>query len=229
MESTTVATLKTQVREAANMENSQFVSDSELLRYIDMSYADLYDILVEAFENYYTLGPIAYSVTSGNVIPYPADFYKLVGLDMNFGGSFYPLKSFEFQERGRWVNANKLAYVGIINAAYKLMGSGIVLYPESSAAGNYRYWYIPRRTILTTDASVVDGVNGWQQYIVVDAAIKCLQKEESDASHLLAEKNSLLERIRSMARKRDASSPRKISDVTNNYMGFSYGGGIYGR
>lgn len=129
METITVATLKTQVREAANMENSQFISDAELLRYLDMSYAELYDLLVEAFENYHTLGPISYSLTSGNIIPYPSDFYKLIGLDMNFGGSFYPLKSFEFAERGRWVNANKLAYVGIINAAYKLMSTGIVLYP----------------------------------------------------------------------------------------------------
>lgn len=229
MELITVATLKTQIREAANMENSQFVSDNELLRYIDMSYAKLYDMLVESFENYYTLGPIAVTVSTGNTIPYPADFYKLVGLDMNFGGSFYPLKSFEFQERGRWVNANKLAYVGIINAAYKLLSTGIVLYPESSAVGQYRYWYIPRRTSLTSDTSTVDGVNGWQQYIVIDCAIKCLQKEESDVSALMAEKNEMIERIRSMATKRDASSPRKISDVTNNYMGFSYGGGIYGR
>jgi hypothetical protein len=229
METITVATLKTQVREAANMENSLFVSDAELLRYIDLSYAELYDLLVEAFENYYTLGPIAETVTTGNIIPYPADFYKLVGLDMNFGGSFYPLKSFEFAERGRWVNANKLAYVGIINAAYKLMGTGIVLYPESSAAGTYRYWYIPRRTSLVGDSSTVDGVNGWQQFIVIDAAIKCLQKEESDVAALMAEKGQIISRIQAMARKRDAGSPRKISDVTNNYMGFSYGGGIYGR
>jgi hypothetical protein len=231
MESVTLATLKTQVREAANMENSQFVSDAELTRYIDLSYAELYDLLVKTFENYYTNStPIPVTVASGaNTIDLPGDFYKLVGIDVAFGSSWYPIRTFEMAERGRWVNANKLAYVGLINIAYKIIGGKIVLYPESSSSGNYRYWYVPRRTPLTSDASVVDSVQGWHQYIVIDSAIKCLQKEESDISALMSEKQAMLERINQMAPNRDAGTPRKISDTTTSYMGFGYGGGFYGK
>lgn len=229
METVTLATLKTQVREAANMENSQFVSDNELTRYIDMSYAELYDLLTKTFENYYTLGPIQAVVSTGNSMPLPADFYKLVGIDINFGGSWYPIKPFEMAERGRWVNANKLAYVGMINIAYKLIKDAMIFYPESSAAGTYRYWYIPKRTALTTDASTLDGVNGWQQYIIIDSAIKCLQKEESDVSALMAEKAAMLARIQSMAPARDAGAPKRIADTTTTYLGLGFGGGFYGR
>lgn len=229
METVTLATLKTQVREAANMENSLFVSDAELTRYIDLSYAELYDLLVKTFENYYTLGPITTTVPSGNTISLPADFYKLVGIDTMFGSSWYPIRPFEMSERGRWVNANKLAYVGLINIAYKIIKDSIVLYPEGSVVGQYRYWYIPRRTQLTSDASVLDGINGWHQYIIIDAAIKCLQKEESDISALAAEKAGMIARIQSMAPARDAGAPKKISDNTTSYMGLGFGGGFYGR
>ena len=229
METVTLLTLKTQVREAANMENSLFVSDAELGRYIDMSYAELYDLLVKTFENYYTLGPIEATLSSGNSLPLPADFYKLVGIDTKFGGSWYPIKPFEMAERGRWVNANKLAYVGMINIAYKIIKDAIVFYPESSATGTYRYWYIPKRTSLTSDIVTIDGVNGWHQYIIIDAAIKCLQKEESDVSALMAEKQAMISRIESMAPARDAGAPKRIADTTTSYLGLGFGGGFYGR
>lgn len=229
METVTLLSLKTQVREAANMENSLFVSDAELGRYIDMSYAELYDLLAKTFENYYTLGPLTSIVTTGNTLSLPTDFYKLVGIDVKFGGSWYPIKPFEMAERGRWVNANKLAYVGMINIAYKLMANKIVFYPESSAAGEYRYWYIPMRTPLVADTTSVDGVNGWHQYIIIDAAIKCLQKEESDISALMAEKQAMISRIESMAPARDAGAPKRIADTTTSYLGLGFGGGFYGR
>ena len=229
MENVTVASLKTQVRQIANMENSQFVSDAELLLYIDLSYAELYDLLVGTFENFYTKDPVEATLSSGNKLALPSDFYKLVGLDAQFGSSWYPIKPFEMADRGRWVNANKLAYTGIVNIAYKLIGENLVFYPESGCQGKYRYWYIPRRTLLTSDASTVDGINGWQSYIIIDAAIKCLQKEESDVSVLMAEKGAILNRIKSMAPRRDAGAPRKIADTTTSYMGFGYGGGFYGK
>lgn len=65
-----------------------------------------------------------------------------------------------------------------------------------------------------TKAATVDGVNGWEEYLVVDAAIKALQKEESDVSVLLAQKALLQRRIESAATNRDAAEPARVVDVT---------------
>jgi hypothetical protein len=73
-------------------------------------------------------------------------------------------------------------------------------------------------TQLTTDASVCDGISGWTEYIIVDAAIKAMQKEESDVSALMAQKQMLTQRINAMAESRDAGSPAKVSD--NLYADF---------
>ncbi len=50
----TLAQLKTQARERADMENFEFVSAIELVTFLNNSYSKLYDILVSRFENYYT-------------------------------------------------------------------------------------------------------------------------------------------------------------------------------
>ena len=229
-ESVTLALLKTQVRETANMENSQFVSDAELARYIDLSYARLYNMLIKADDNYYTIGPTEFTVPTGsNSFALPTDFFKLMGIDCKFGSSWYPIKPFEMAERGRWVNANKLAYVGLINIAYKIMGSNIIFYPQESVSGSYRYWYIPQRTPLVLDTDTMDGLQGFQRFVVIDAAIKCSQKEEADCSALLEEKNEIIAEINSMARNSDMGYPKKVQDTTTSYMGLGFGGGFYGR
>jgi len=80
-------------------------------------------------------------------------------------------------------------------------------------------------TFSPTDMNI-DGVNGWEEYIVVDAAIKCLQKEESDCSVLLAQKAAIVARIESEASNRDAGMPSTVSDTsTENLTGLWPGSG----
>jgi hypothetical protein len=62
---------------------------------------------------------------------------------------------------------------------------------------------------------LTDDLNQWQDYIVVDAAIKCLQKEESDVSVLAATKMALINRINNAASNRDAGTPETVSAVRN--------------
>ena len=66
-----------------------------------------------------------------------------------------------------------------------------------------------------TWGTLVDGVSGWEEYIVADAAIKCLEKEESDTSVQMAQKQALLLRIEAAAENRDAGAPQVVSDTRN--------------
>ena len=78
--------------------------------------------------------------------------------------------------------------------------------------------------------SQVDGVSGWEEYIVCDSAIKMTQKEESDCSILLAQKAALLARIEAAAENRDAGSPQTVADskrANSVWGGGGYGGGGY--
>lgn len=212
--STTLLTMRERVRARADMKNSSFVEDPELDQYINSSYQELYDILVASFEDYYTLPPVSYTITTGSSIDLPADFYKLRGVDGKLdNNNFYTLQPFQFAER----NLNRNG-VGILNSnqwytQYRIVGKKILITPEDNAAGDYRLWYIPSCTVLVSESDTLDGINGWEEYVVVDAARKCLAKEESDTSGLVQDKAMLKQRITDMAARRDAGMPKTITDI----------------
>lgn len=59
----------------------------------------------------------------------------------------------------------------------------------------------------------VDGISGWEEYPVVDSAIKCKDKEESNVEVLAARKGGLVKRIENVSANRDPGSAAKTADV----------------
>jgi hypothetical protein len=220
----TLSSLRTQIRQRCDMENSSFVSDSELNSYINASYAELYDLLVSRFEDYFTTTTTA-TVTAGNSsFAVPSDFYKLRGVDRQIGSSdnYYALLKFNFSERN-WRNRRlNRALFGQSNINYRLIGDTVELLPEDHAAGTYRLWYVPAFTTLSSDSDTLDGVNGWEEYIVVDACIKCLEKEESSTTSFERQKQKLEMRIEEMASNRDFDQPERVTDMQQNQFDLDF-------
>lgn len=213
----TLAQLRTRCRELSDMENSTFVSDSEILSYINASYAELYDLLVSRNEDYYTTSTNL-TISSGNTVALPTDFYKNRGVDIRLdssGNSWSAVPKFNFNNRNtRNANVSKLLS-GQFNVSYRIVGSDLHITPTDNATGTYRLWYIPVYTPLSADGDTVDGISGWEEYIVVDVAMKMLSKEESSINHLVMMKKGLIDRIEAMAQNRDMDQPETVSDVTD--------------
>jgi hypothetical protein len=74
-------------------------------------------------------------------------------------------------------------------------------------------WYIPTAPILASDSATLNDLNQYSEYVIVDAAIKMMQKEESDVSVLMAEKAALKRRIEEAAQNRDAGKSESIGDI----------------
>jgi len=186
----TLANLRTQAKQRADQENSNFLSDAEWNSNINNSAKELYDLLTNVNGDYYFNSCSVTTTANNDSYPLPDDFYKLLGVDEIITGTeSVSLKPFQYQERNRY---------------RKFSAGGTVL----------NLHYIPAMPDLVSDTDVFDGVNGYEEYIVVDAAIKALQKEESDCSLLLAQKDALTKRISASASPRDAGKPEKITDVT---------------
>lgn len=211
----TLAKIRERVRARADMKNSEFVEDSELNEYINASYQELYDILVGSFEDYYTLPPVSFSISSGDYFELPENFYKLRGVDCALdNNNFYTMSPFDFNRRNRTGQSlSRLEYIQY-DKNYRIIGNRLYITPAERAQGNYRIWYIPQASTLTSDSSTLDGINGWEEYVVVDAARKCLDKEETDTSSLIREKEMLRQRITAASARRDAGAPKTISDVS---------------
>lgn len=212
-------------QQRADRVNSQFVTLPEWNSYINQSYFELYDLLVTLYEDYYlapavnfiTNGAASYALPNGTNYSAAPAFYKLMGVDCGLNttnNAYVTLKKFDFIARNRYVYPNITSTpLGVFNMQYRVMGSNIQFIPQPATGQNIRLWYIPRLTQLLQDTDLMDGVSGWTEYVIIDAAIKALQKEESDVSVLGAQKMAMIDRIQSSAMNRDAGAPDTISDT----------------
>ncbi len=241
-----LGSIRLQAQQRADRVNSNFVSKSEWNNYINQSAFELYDLLVTTYEDYYLAEPFVFQ-TNGTDTNYPLPngaltdvngvvgrpYYKLMGVDLglaNNDNAWVTVKKFDFIQRNRYVYPNITStYMGVFNMRYRVMGNKLNFIPTPSAGQYIKVWYIPRMERLLKDTDMLDGVNGWTEYVIVDAAIKALQKEESDVSVLMAEKQMLQDRIQSSAMNRDAGQPDTISSTRNDSSGsWGSGGGFDG-
>lgn len=217
--------IRTAAKQRADMVNASFVSDAEWNSYINQSYFELYDVLVQAYGEDYFVTTNTSIVTDGltdlfnlpvSGSPSQQVVYKLLGVDVQVAGTagaangtYLPLRKFTFAER----NMPGIASAPRAQMRYRLNGNKLWLTPLPAAGQTIRLWYVPRLAYLSSDASIADGVSGWLEYVICDAAIKALQKEESDVSVLFAQKQALLARIQAAAVNRDAGEAPVTADV----------------
>lgn len=234
-------------QQRADRVNSQFVTLTEWNSYINQSLFELYDLLITQYGEEYFAAPFAQFNTNGTTQLYPVPdgilsftnsagspfvppaFYKLLGVDLgvNTGpNGWVTLKKFNLIDRNKYFypNSNSTMY-GVFNMSYRLIGNFIEFIPVPSANQSVRLLYIPRMTMLLQDTDISSsGISGWMEYVIVDAAIKALQKEESDVSTLQLQKMALLKRIEATSMNRDAGQADTISDTRST----GFGGNEYG-
>lgn len=349
----TLAELRAAVRQRADMVNSEFVSDDELSGYINNSLYSLYDLLVTTYGEDYFAKEVEVVTDGSEFIDLPADFYKLLGVDVVVSGDQrVTLRQFNRMERNRssWLGGVRVASPWY-NVRYRLRAGKLWLTPTPSTGQTLRLIYVPRlaplcdplkltveSTLVDGDAATFafadedgvrqsvtliangggstdfiiavsdndggidvaqtaeslkdcildnipvsayhevpfsgepgdnpdvvlhdthdrdvtvflqpgvkglalsggltrseanasgvthtvhvvpkdenlssDGISGWLEYVVVDAAIKCLVKEESDTRVLGMQRDQLVRRITDSAPNRDAGEPPRVTDVT---------------
>lgn len=229
----TLAQLRTRILRKADMENSSFIGGEtgggdELKDYINESYRELYDLLVSKNQDFFVKEPAGtLTIASGDSsVSLPADFYKLMGLDRDLGGGDYvEVRPFNFAERNVTVRGGARRGGRYARLTRRIIGDKMHVRPEADAPGTYRIWYVPKVTVLSAEADTLAAtVTDWEEYVVVDCAIKCLLKEESDISALTKAKNDIIARIEVMAAQRDVGDVDRVADVQRSdyYAGEDY-------
>lgn len=238
-------------QQRADLVNSGFITPQEWNSYITQSYFELYDLLVEAYQDYYLAAPAMF-LTNGNDNAYPIPdgittfltptgssfvpkpLYKLNGVDVglsNNNNAWFTLQKFNWNDRNKFVYPQlNSTILGVFNMSYRLMGSNIEFIPVPSANQFVRLWYIPRLAQPLADNDILDGISGWTEYVIIDAAIKAMQKEESDCSVLGMQKADIVKRIEDAAANRDVGSADTINNnrSLNSRYGNSGGSGSMG-
>lgn len=225
----TRAELREEVRQRADMVNSDFVTDAEINRYLNESISELYDMLISAKGQEWYIKSIDFSTVAG-VSDYDIletdNFYLLLGVDAHPDTTnATPLRPYMLDERHDVTDLHNLARAGEIPLMrYRLSGTvdtttgvykhRISFSPTPGAVVPIRLLCIPHAPELDNDTDVWDGFNGWEEYVVVDSAIKCLEKEESSTVALERRKERLIGRIEGLASAHDDGFPERVTDVT---------------
>lgn len=222
-----LAQIRLMAKQRSDRVNSQFVTDSEWNLYINQAAFELYDLLVTEYEDYFMKAPLLLTTTGSQQVDLPTDFYKILGVDLGLANNttaWVTLKKFQFIERNRYVYPQiNSTFFGVFNLQYRVMDKTIFFIPTPSAGQFLRIWYIPKLVQLLQDTDILTGISGWGEYVIVDAAIRALQKEESDVSVFMQQKIMLIKRIEEAAMNRDAGQPDCISDTRFDDIGSGYG------
>lgn len=237
---TTLGNLRLEAQQRINKENSQFYTTQEWNSMLSQSYKELYDILVQKFgDDYFLANPYTYTTsgvidpTSGqSTYPLPPDFYKLMRVEVALNpfdpNSWITLRQFNAIQANLWNFPNVYTFYGITNLRYRLWGSNLIIVPIPSGGQTIRILYSPKPNQLINDTDTVDAISGWEEYIVVDACIKALTKEESDPTVFGVQKQALLKRIEEAAENRNVGEPQTVSDSKLRNFAWSddtWGGG----
>lgn len=236
--SRTLAQLVTQVRRRADMENTTFVTDSEIEQYIHDSYGELYDLIIESAGEEHFITSTTFSTIADTasyalsdqlgqegpfeVPPLALEIYKTLGVDVLFNGEWLSLAPHRLGERNIRGDVGWAAIDDVVYRVYTNLSENplrqIEFSPTPTSVYSVRFRYIPIPSDLSGDGTsggdqTFQSFTGWDEFIVCDAAAKCLEKEESDSRHLLARKMAAGERIRWHATTMNQESGGKVRNV----------------
>ena len=206
------------IRQRTNQEASTFVTDAELIEYLNQEIAELYGRIVQA------QGPVHYrssssvSVVSGTALyNLPADFWQLQGVEATIGGVTGRLRPFMPTEHP-WL-ANGGTYAWVTPVRYRLQANQIEFLPATqSFTATLYYTAAPPRLVSGTDT--FDGFAGYEVAAIYGACATVLQKEESDPSFYIGQRDRIYQHIQSVAAQRDANEPERVQDVTETSWPF---------
>lgn len=100
--------------------------------------------------------------------------------------------------------------LGVIpeNTTITAVGSTTVTMSQSAQSSQSNFIFS-----MWSDATLMEGISGWDQFVIIDAARKAMGKQEFDTTEMKQERESMLQDIQAMAEGRDIGQAFHTSDV----------------
>ena len=212
-----------QVRERADLQDTLFVKDEEIQRYLNQAYFGLYNEIAESNEDYFSQTFRFQAIANRLVLP--PDFYKLRAIDFYYGSYFYTIKPVSLREREAYQHASAFFRPYALRGwsdlyRYNIEGDVITFYTQEANVGDFIMHYIPEPGRIGIGAKLP---RGWENYLILKAAQMCRIKEEASYKEIAMMAEEELNRIRKLCQERDMSLPEKIIDVNTDKLYLSYG------
>lgn len=217
-----LATLSERTLQRANLEGrSAFIKPFELTDLVNGSIAEWVDeVRGTTWNGTYSRAPhIITTAINTQVYPLPGDFVALLSVDVSVSaGTVVAARSYQEEERNAYRNYPLLGGWSTSSPIfYQVQGTNISFIPIPQGAYSVTVNYVPTAPVLSDPDDTIDSINGWEEFIVLDAAIKCLIKAgEAETIPILSQRlEKQRERIRSLAPRRDMQGAERVHVVQN--------------
>lgn len=228
----TLQTLQNRVLQRANLEGATaFIATSELTDCINASIAEWYDIvrLSEWGGQFYrssvtfpTVGAQSYYTFASIGI---TDFLSLISVDVAVASNMIiAARPYQEEQRNTFRQYPVGGWLYTRPVFYQLQGEGISFIPTPQSAFSITLNYVATAPVLVAPTDPLNSINGWDEWIVLDAAIKLLVKDgQLDVVPLLmGMRESQKARIVSATGSRDMMAAEMVHDVYAGSFDNSY-------
>lgn len=215
-----ISDLIDETRSISDMQNTQFVTDTEIVAWLNKGYRRLYNHLLNAYDMYKISSDDLTMIANQKDYTLPADFLKLVKVFWVSGGKEYPLT------RKTLHNVDADFYSGGNPKGYSLLGDEIRFWPTPQAAGTIRLYYNPAATVFTSASTDIDFEQHQDEYCIYYAAREAKIKEETPFVEIERKMLELEAACRQIIQPRDTSDSAQITDVYSGHLRDSYSWGF---
>lgn len=226
-----------------------FTSSAEQYYLLNSCYKRLWNKLVDARGNEYfaqefsfvtvsgtSAVPLDYAISGPYVAAAAKPFFELISIQIangNPGTVWRRMKMWEHAE---------LDYLRVMTGArqapwtmikHRVIDTNLVLMPTPRNAFAVKGYYMPTAPTLvasnpsTGQSTTMDGVNGFEDWIVLSGAIAIKEKKEHDITALLAERAMIDDEIARIKAERNAGAAAKVISRGNPWslerVNFPYG------
>jgi len=208
-----LSTIKALVKDQADMASSTFLTagsmDTTLTYWINSAVAELHDLLVQSFEDYF-VKKTTFTLSGAETYTLPVNLLRVLKVLRTEAGVVTELRRATFYD---FTNLQTNGASANFAPMYRLSGNEMYILP-SDWTGTITLYYVPQAVNLVQpdDELHYNIPEGWVEFIIADVVARALEKEESDPSPALRRKEMARVRITNMAAGRDSSDPKRQID-----------------
>lgn len=226
----TASTVMNSIRLQTDTVNDPNITDAYLLELVDKSYGKLYKQIALRYAGFFDVEDTSISLVSGTrFYNLPATFMHLRGVDLvQSDGDRVKLSRLNFGDRDQLSNDPRYVPQRLDRQKsyyrYMTQANTLRIEPVPTSTESLVLTYVPRPTRITSSSDTFDVIAGFEDFIVYDASIQVLAKQERDPTTQTGLRQDALQTIIEIC------SPRETGDaisVRDNVFGEGVIGWVY--
>ena len=216
MPSKTLKQLREDARRTAGLTaDSDAIEDLTLNEYINQSWAELYDLVIDADDGrIFAVNATNPPSVGEHSFRLPMDFYRLISCHVRRGEHYVPAERAESSEYAtladNWHSLGQPKYY--VRRDPNTGEHFIFVFPEPASV-SLAITYFPQPKELSADADSLDNPARWLSFVNYATAVKMLNQLERDPSGQLIELKRVGQRIADAVGDLDLNSPAVVRDI----------------